>query len=317
MNIVILDGRALNPGDLSWTDLEALGSCTVYDSTEESEILTRIGDAEIIFTNKVPVTAETILQSPNLKYIGVFATGYNVVDTAAAKEAGVAVTNIPAYSTESVAQMVFALLLEVCNHVGEHSRVVHAGEWVRSKDFCFWKYPVIELAGKTIGIVGFGLIGQAVARIARAFLMKVIVYTRTPDPALETDSLRFAGFEELLSEADIISLNCPLTPETTGLIDKAALAKMKPSAILINTARGGVIVEEDLRDALNDGIIAAAAVDVVSKEPMEADNPLLSAKNMIFTPHIAWAATACRQRLMDIAVGNLKSFLDGEPVNVV
>lgn len=317
MNIVVLDGKALNPGDLSWEEFESLGNCIVYERTSENETLQRIADAKIVLTNKTLISAEVIRQAPKLKYIGVLATGYNVVDTAAAKDAGIVVTNIPAYSTAAVAQMVFALLLEVCHHVGEHNHSVHSGEWIRSADFCFWNYPLIELAGKTMGIIGLGQNGKAVAKIAVAFGMKVLSYTRTPHPMMELPEHKFVTLNELLAESDVISLNCPLTLETAGMINKDTLAKMKRSAILINTARGGLVIEKELREALDNGVISAAAADVVSHEPMLADNPLLGAKNMIITPHIAWAPVDCRVRLMDTAVKNLKRFLENNPINVV
>jgi len=317
LRLVVLDGKALNPGDLSWSGFESLGQCVVYDRTPEGKVLQHIGNAEIVLTNKTLITAETIRQAPNLKYIGVLATGYNVVDTDAARETGVVVTNIPAYSTNAVAQLVFALLLEACHHVGEHSHAVHEGKWVRSKDFSYWNYPLIELAGKTMGIIGLGQIGKAVARISEAFGMKVLAYTRTPNPALESDNLRFVALDELLAESDVVSLNCPLTPETSGIINKGSLAKMKHSAILINTARGGLIDEDALREALDNCVISFAAVDVVSLEPMVQDNPLLGAKNIIITPHIGWAPLECRVRLMDIAVRNIKHFLEDDPINVV
>jgi len=316
MNIVVLDGKTLNPGDLSWAELESLGSCVFYDRTQESEVLQRIGDAEIVLTNKTPISAEIIRQTAKLKYIGVLATGYNVVATSAAKEANIVVTNIPAYSTAAVAQLTFALLLEVCHHVGEHSRAVHAGEWTRSEDFCFWNYPLIELYGKTMGIIGLGQNGKAVAKIAEAFGMNVLVYTRTLHP-VQSRTLKFVTLDTLLTDSDVISLNCPLTPETSGIINKGSLAKMKRSAILINTGRGGLINEQDLREALDNSIISYAAVDVVSQEPMTADNPLLGAKNIIITPHLAWATYESRARLMDIAVNNVRCFLENSPINVV
>jgi len=317
MKIVVLDGYALNPGDLSWEELEKIGELTVYDRTPEDKILERIGDAEIVYTNKTPLTRETFDKAPNIKWVGVLATGYNIVDVEAAKEKGIPVANVPAYSTEAVAQMVFALLLEICHHVWEHSEAVKNGEWTNSKDFCFWKYPLIELAGKTMGIIGYGRIGQATARIAQAMGMKVLAYTRTVNKALESDTMKFVSFDELLEESDVISLHCPLFESTKGIINKESIAKMKDGVIIINTSRGPLVVEEDLAEALNSGKVYAAAVDVVSKEPISADNPLLKAKNIIITPHIAWAPKEARQRLMKIAVDNLIAFLNGKPVNVV
>jgi glycerate dehydrogenase len=317
MKIVVLDGYTLNPGDLTWKGLEALGELTVYDRTEESKILERIGDAEIVFTNKTPLKREVFSAMPQIKYVGVLATGYNVVDVAAAKEYGVKVTNIPTYGTASVAQYTFALLLELCHHVGEHSEAVRRGEWNRCPDFCFWNYPLVELDGKTMGIIGFGRIGRAVAQIAQAMGMRVIAYDSYQDKSLESKTLKYGDLDELLRQSDVISLHCPLFESTKGIINKDTIAKMKDGVMLINTSRGPLIVEEDLARALNSGKVAGAAVDVVSTEPITADNPLLKAKNCIITPHIAWAPKESRERLMNIAVENLASFLKGEPVNVV
>lgn len=318
MKIVILDGYTENPGDLSWEGFEALGELTVYDrTTDHSQIVERIGDAEAVYTNKTPITKETIAACPNLKYIGVLATGYNVVDVAAAKEAGVIVTNIPTYGTDAVSQYAIALLLELCHHIGEHSDCVKKGDWTNNKDWCFWNYPLIELAGKTMGIIGFGRIGQGTARIAQALGMKVLAYDTFKKPELETETCKYAELDELLKESDVISLHCPLFPATEGIINKENIAKMKDGVLIVNDSRGPLIVEEDLRDALNSGKVAGAAVDVVSTEPIKMDNPLLSAKNCIITPHIAWAPKESRQRLMNIAVDNLKAYVDGKPVNVV
>lgn len=318
MKIVILDGYTENPGDLSWEGFEALGELTVYDrTTDHSQIVERIGDAEAVYTNKTPITKETIAACPNLKYIGVLATGYNVVDVAAAKEAGVIVTNIPTYGTDAVSQYAIALLLELCHHIGEHSDCVKKGDWTNNKDWCFWNYPLIELAGKTMGIIGFGRIGQGTARIAQALGMKVLAYDTFKKPELETETCKYAELDELLKESDVISLHCPLFPATEGIINKENIAKMKDGVLIVNDSRGPLIVEEDLRDALNSGKVAGAAVDVVSTEPIRMDNPLLSAKNCIITPHIAWAPKESRQRLMNIAVDNLKAYVDGKPVNVV
>lgn len=317
MKIVVLDGYTLNPGDLTWKGLEVLGGLTVYDRTEESKILERIGDAEIVFTNKTPLKREVFAALPQIKYVGVLATGYNVVDVAAAKEHGVKVTNIPTYGTASVAQYTFALLLELCHHAWEHSEAVRRGDWNRCPDFCFWNYPLVELAGKTMGIIGFGRIGKAVANIAQAMGMRVIAHDSYQDKALESETLRYGELDELLRESDVISLHCPLFESTRGIINKNTIAKMKDSVMIINTSRGPLIVEEDLAQALDNGKVAGAAVDVVSTEPIKTDNPLLKAKNCIITPHIAWAPKESRERLMNIAVDNLASFLKGEPVNVV
>ncbi len=314
--IVILDGHTLNPGDLSWSGFEALGSVAVYDRTEKGDILRRIGDAEIVFTNKTPLTQETISACPNLRYIGVLATGYNVVDADAARARGVPVSNVPAYSTGAVAQLATALLLEICHHVGRHSDAVYAGRWSESPDFCFWETPLIELAGKTLGIVGFGRIGRATAQIARALGMNVLAHSRT-----ETDEGRslaeYVPLESLYARSDVISLHCPLTDETRGMINRDSIARMKDGVILINTGRGPLIVEQDLADALNGGKVYAAGLDVVSEEPIRADDPLLHAKNCLITPHIAWAPKETRRRLMAIAVDNLRSFLNGTPANIV
>ena len=317
MKIVVLDGFTLNPGDLNWKGLEALGELTVYDRTPAEQISERIGDAEIIFTNKTPLSRETFIKHPNIKYVGVLATGYNVVDTQAAKESGVIVTNIPTYGTTAVAQFTFALLLEICHHVWEHSESVKKGEWTKCPDFCFWNYPLMELAGKTMGIIGFGRIGRSVAAIAQAMGMKVLAYDSYKDASAENENIRYAEFDELLAKSDIISLHCPLFDSTKGIINKENIEKMKDGVILINTSRGPLIVEEDLASALNSGKVAAAAVDVVSTEPIREDNPLLKAKNCIITPHIAWAPKESRERLMNIAVDNLASFLKGKVINAV
>lgn len=311
MKIVVLDGYAANPGDLSWAPLEALAELTVYDRTPADQIAARIADAELVLTNKAVLSRELIAGAKKLRYIGVLATGYNVVDVAAAKELGVVVTNIPAYSTDSVAQLVFALLLEICHNVGHHSQAVHAGRWSANADFCFWDTPLIELAGKTMGIVGYGRIGHKVAEIARCFGMNVIAWTRTPrDPEC-------VSLDELLARSDVISLHCPLFPETKNLINRDTIAKMKDGVILINTSRGPVVNDADLRAALESGKVYAAGADVSTVEPIPADSPLLGAKNMFLTPHIAWATFEARERLMDIAVKNVEAFLAGAPVNTV
>ncbi len=319
MKIVVLDGYALNPGDLSWQGFEELGEVTVYDRTsytDKQEIIERIGDAEAILTNKTPITADVLKACPQLTYIWVLATGYNVVDLAAAKEQGITVTNIPSYSTNAVAQATFALLLEVTNQVGHHNRSVHQGDWQTSKDFSYWQTPLMELAGKTIGLIGYGAIAQAVATIAHAFQLKVIYFNHRPKPA-QADWAKQVSLAELYQEADIISLHVPQFPETEKMIDRTALAQMKSSAILINTARGGLIDEAAVAEALQTGQIAALAADVVSKEPIAADNPLLQAPNCYLTPHIAWAPVETRRRLMGIAVANLSGFKAGTPQNVV
>lgn len=317
MKIVVLDGYTLNPGDLSWDRLKALGELAVYDRTPKDLILERIGDAEIVFTNKTPLTREIFEKAPNIKWVGVLATGYDVVDVEAAKEKGIPVSNIPTYGTASVAQMVFALLLEICHHVWEHSQAVKAGEWTNNDDWCFWKYPLIELAGKTMGIIGYGRIGQATGKIAQAMGMKVLAYDQYQNKELETDTMKYVSLDELLNKSDVISLHCPLFDSTKGIINKDTISKMKDGVIIINTSRGPLIVEEDLAEALNCGKVYAAAVDVVSVEPIKEDNPLLKARNCIITPHIAWATKEARQRLMDIAVDNLQKFIEGSPVNVV
>ena len=317
MKIVVLDGYTENPGDLSWEELGKFGDLTVYDRTPEDQIAERIGDAQVVYVNKTPITADTIRRCHELKFIGVLATGYNIVDVDAAKQAGVVVSNIPSYGTDAVAQYVFALLLELCHHVWAHSESVKAGEWTASADWCYWKYPLVELAGKTMGVIGLGRIGKRVAEIAEAFGMTVLAYDENRRPELETEKCRYTGLEELLAKSDVISLHCPLFPSTAGMINRAAIDTMKDGVILINTSRGPLIVEEDLREALERGKVGAAAVDVVSQEPIRADNPLMNAKNMVITPHIAWAPIESRQRLMDIAVDNLKCFLDGSAKNVV
>lgn len=320
MKIVVLDGYCLNPGDLSWSQMEALGTCTVYDRTsltDMEEVISRIGDAEIVYTNKTPLPREVLERCPNLKFIGVLATGYNVVDTEAARLRGIPVANIPTYGTDSVGQFAIALLLEICHHIGHHDQAVHQGKWENNPDWCFWDYPLIELAGKTMGIIGYGRIGQATGRIAQALGMKVLAYDTYKNPELETADCRYAELEELLGESDVIALHCPLFPETEGIINKSNISKMKDGVIILNNSRGPLIVEKDLAEALDSGKVAAAGVDVVSTEPIRQDNPLLKAKNCIITPHISWAPRESRQRLMDIAVENLKKFLQGTPVNIV
>lgn len=318
MKIVVLDGYAENPGDLSWDGLAGLGELTVYERTaDHSQIAERIGDARAVYTNKTPITGAVIKACPNLKFIGVLATGYNVIDTKAARAAGITVSNIPSYGTDAVAQYAIALLLELCHHVGEHSQCVKNGEWTNSQDWCFWKYPLIELAGKTMGIIGFGRIGRRTAQIALALGMKVLACDTGPGQAPAGENCRVTALDEVLAKADVISLHCPLLPATQGMINEASISRMKDGVMIINTSRGPLIAEADLSDALNSGKVAGAAVDVVSIEPIQADNPLLSAPNCIITPHIAWAPKESRQRLMDIAVGNLKAFMAGVPEHVV
>ncbi|GFI37757.1 glycerate dehydrogenase [Lachnospiraceae bacterium] len=317
MKIVVLDGYTLNPGDISWEGLEALGEVTVYDRTKEEDVIARIGDADVVYTNKTPVTRETLEACDNVKFIGVLATGYNIVDIDAAKEKGIPVSNIPTYGTAAVSQFAIALLLELCHHIGAHSDGVKAGEWTNNPDWCFWKYPLVELAGKTMGIIGFGRIGQDTAKIAQALGMKVLAYDAYQNPELESETCHYADLDTLLGQSDVISLHCPLFPSTEGIINKANIAKMKDGVMIINDSRGPLIVEKDLREALDSGKVAGAALDVVSTEPIQADNPLIGAKNVILTPHIAWAPKESRQRLMDIAVANLKAYVDGAPQNVV
>lgn len=317
MKIVVLDGCAANSGDISWDDLAQYGELTVYDRTDDADVIARISDAELITTNKTVIDRHTMESCPKLKYIGVLATGYNVVDLDAAKEHGIVVTNVPAYSTDAVAQFTFALLLELANQVGVHNSSVKDGGWVRSKDFSYSVMPTMELYGKTMGIIGYGSIGQRVADIAHAFGMKVLVSSRTEKKLPEGGWIRWVSREELFAEAEVISIHCPLFPETKGMINREAIGLMKRTALVINTARGGCIVEQDLADALNSGRIAGAAVDVVSQEPMKEDNPLLTAKNIIITPHIAWAPREVRQRLLQIAGDNMGAFLAGHPINVV
>lgn len=317
MKIVVLDGFTLNPGDLSWDNLYSLGDVVIYDRTTQDEILERSQDAEILLTNKTPLRADVITQLKSLKYIGVLATGYNVVDIEAAKKQGIAVTNIPAYGTDSVVQMTFALILELTQHVQAHSDSVLAGKWAESKDFCYWNFPLVELAGKTIGIIGFGTIGQKVADVATAFGMNVLGNSRNPTEQSHRKNFQWASIPEILEKSDIISIHCPLTKETEGLINTSNLLKMKSSAFLINTSRGPIVVDADLAEALNKGIIAGAAIDVLSVEPPSKDNPLFSAKNCIITPHIAWATKEARERLLNMAIENIQFFYKGTPKNIV
>lgn len=317
MKITVLDGYGLNPGDLSWEEMAKLGELTVYDRTPADKTVERARDAAIVITNKTVLGAKEIEALPELRYIGVLATGYNVVDVKAAAERGIVVTNIPAYSTRSVAQLVFALLLAVTNRVEHYSAENRRGRWSANPDFCYWDFPLMELAGKTFGIVGFGNIGATVASIALAMGMKVLAFTSKPADALPAGVAKAESLDALFTEADVVSLHCPLTPETTAMVDARRLSLMKPTAILINTGRGPLVDEEALALALNEETIYAAALDVLSSEPPKADNPLLTARNCFITPHIGWATYEARVRLMDIATANLKGWLSGTPVNVV
>lgn len=316
MRITVLDGYTLNPGDLDWKSLEALGQVRVYDRTPAELTAERIGDAEVVLTNKTAITRAILNVCPQVRYIGVLATGYNVVDIAAAKEKEICVTNIPTYGTAAVAQMAIALLLEICHHVGDHSHAVHNGEWQNCDDWCFWKYPLMELAGKTMGIIGFGRIGQAVAKIAGALGMQILAFDQHPTEEGKKWA-RYVTLDQLLGESDVISLHCPLFPSTEKMINQENIDKMKDGVILLNTSRGQLVDEIALAEALNRGKISAAGLDVVSTEPIRGENPLLKAKNCILTPHIAWAPKESRKRLMDIAVNNLAAFLNGNPENQV
>ncbi len=316
MKIVNLDGFTTNPGDLSWESFRQYGDLTVYDRTDPDQIIERAKDADILIINKTVITAEMLDKMSKLKYVGLQSTGYNVIDGKAARERGIVVSNIPAYSTAAVAQLVFALILQITNKVTLHSDAVHNGEWSSCPDFCFWKAPLAELDGKTLGIIGYGSIGQRVSNIAKAFGMEVLVYTPHPNPE-KFKAVQFTDFDTLLENSDIITCHCPLNQNTENLIDKKAISKMKKSAILINTSRGPVVNDEDLAYALNHDFILGAGLDVLTEEPPKADNPLLTAKNCIITPHIAWAAYETRKRLLGILESNLKAFLDGNPQNVV
>lgn len=317
MKLVVLDGYTLNPGDLSWDGIKKIGNLEVHDRTPESLIVERCKGAEIIFTNKTPLRESILSQLPDLKYIGVLATGYNVVDVDYAKTRGIAVANVPGYGTASVVQMTFALLLELCQHVQSHSDSVRQGDWAASPDFCYWNYPLIELEGKSIGIIGFGSIGQKVADIATAFGMNIIGFSRTRSDQSHRKNFKWAELNDLLKESDVVSVHCPLFPETQGIINRDSLKLMKRTAFFLNTSRGPLMVDQDLADALNEGIIAGAGIDVLSVEPPSADNPLFKAKNCLITPHIAWATKEARSRLMGIAENNLSSFLNQKPVNIV
>jgi glycerate dehydrogenase len=307
---------------LSWKELSELCALTVYDRTaydvaEVQKIVDRVGESEVVFSNKTPLPAEAFQYMPNVKYIGIFGTGYNIVDIEAAKKRGIVVTNVPTYGTGTVAQMAIALLMELCHHIGAHSEAVNRGEWTRNADWCFWHYPIVELDGKTLGIVGFGRIGQRVGKIAQALGMNVLVYDRYQIKGLESDTLKYVELDELLNKSDVISLHCPLFKDTKGIVDKNNITKMKDGVMIVNNSRGELIVEEDLAAALNSGKVAGAALDVVSSEPIQAGNPLLKAKNCIITPHISWASKEARQRLLDIATNNFRKFIEGTPINVV
>ncbi|MEL7659354.1 D-2-hydroxyacid dehydrogenase [Acetobacterium wieringae] len=317
MKIVVLDGYALNPGDLSWDSLKKLGELTVYDRTPEAEVAGRIGDAKIIFTNKTPITKETLERYPQIKYIGVLATGYNVVDVVAATERGITVTNIPSYGTDAVSQFAIALLLELCHRIGDHADSVLAGDWAYKPDWCYWNHPLIELSGKTMGIIGYGKIGQRTGHIAQAMGMTVLANDVTKYPELESETCHYVSLDQLYQKADVIVLHVPLFSYTREMINATSIAKMKNGVLIINNSRGQLINEADLRDALNSGKVGGAAVDVVSTEPIKLNNPLLQAKNIIITPHISWAPRESRQRLLDIAVDNLVCYLKGQQRNVV
>ncbi len=316
MNIVVLDGYTLNPGDLTWKGLEALGSCTVYDRTPPEEVVPRVKDAEIVLTNKTLLFSDVIKQLPKLKYIGVLATGYNVVDIELTRQLGIPVTNVPAYSTRSVAQLVFAHLLNLAHHVGAHSETVKRGKWASNIDFCYWDTPLIELVGLTMGIIGFGRIGRATAKLSLVFGMKVIAYD-VVTPTSMPEGCQFVDLEDIFRSSDVVSLHCPLTPKTQNIINRERLELMKKTAFLINAGRGPLVDEEALAQALNNEEIAGAGLDVLSSEPPEKDNPLLKAKNCFITPHIAWATRSARQRLLKVVVDNVAAFLAGNPQNVV
>ena len=318
MKITVLDGFTENPGDLSWAALEKFGDFTVYDRTPRtpSEIIRRIGDAEIVITNKCPITHEILDACPKIKYISVLATGYNVVDVQYAAEKGIPVSNVPTYGTEAVGQFAIALLLEICSRVAHHSEAVHAGRWESAPDWTFWDYPLIELAGKTMGIIGFGKIGQTTGRIAKAMGMRILA-TGSRETEAGRAIASYTDLDTLLRESDVIALHCPLFPSTEGIINRDTIAKMKDGVILINNSRGPLIVEQDLADALNSGKVYAAGLDVVSTEPIRGDNPLLRAKNCFITPHISWAPREARARILDISAQNLEAFLNGAPINVV
>lgn len=314
MNIVVLDGFTLNPGDLSWEVLSDIGEFVVYEHTQNADVVERSAGAHIALTNKTVLTEATLTALPNLRYIGILATGYNVVDVAAARQKGIVVTNVPSYGTASVAQATFALLLELTNRVGHHCETVRQGRWSASRDFCYWDFPLVELAGLTMGIIGLGAVGSAVARIARGFGMRVIGYSRS---GADVDGVELVSIDEIFANSDVVSLHCPLTEQTTSIVNRDRLALMKPTAFLINTSRGPLVDQDALADALNRGALAGAGLDVLSIEPPPHENPLRKARNCIITPHIAWAARAARERLMNQAVANIRSYIDGHPINVI
>ncbi len=319
MKIVVLDGYTENPGDLSWGELEKLGDVTVYERTsltDEEEAIRRLEGAEVAITNKTPITRRVMDSCPQLKYISMLATGYNVVDADYARERGIPLSNIPTYGTAAVGQFAIAMLLEICHHVAHHSQSVHEGRWEACADWCYWDYPLIELDGKSMGIIGFGRIGQQTGRIAKALGMKILAYDSYPNDA-GREIAEYVDLDTLLASSDVIALHCPLFPETRGIINRETIAKMKNGVIILNNSRGPLVVEQDLADALNSGKVYAAGVDVVSTEPIRGDNPLLTAKNCIITPHISWAPKESRQRIMDTVVSNVKSYLAGAPANVV
>lgn len=317
MKIVVLDGYTLNPGDLSWTGLEAQGTLTVYDRTAPDQVVERAKEATIVLTNKTALTADQLAHLPELKFISVLATGYNIIDIEATKQLGITVSNVPGYSSYSVVQLCFALLFELTHRVQQHSDAVHQGQWVNSPDFSFWQQPLVELAGKKMGLIGLGDIGQKMTDMALALGMEVLAYSRIRKGRLESQRFKWVELDELLHEADVVSLHCPLTPQTKGIINTASLRKMKQSSYLLNTARGPLIVEADLAQALNEGWIAGAGLDVLSVEPPTAGNPLLSAKNCLITPHIAWASVEARTRLLEETIANVRAFLTGTPRNVI
>lgn len=316
MEIVVLDGYTENPGDLSWAPVEALGKLTVYDRTPAADVVARIGKADVVITNKTPVSRETLEACPGIRYIGLLATGYDVVDVAAAKEKGIVVCNVPSYGTDAVGQFAIALLLEIANRVGHHAEAVQAGRWTANVDWCFWDYPLMELSGKCMGVIGFGRIGQATGRIAKALGMQVIAHDKFPNDSGKIIA-DYVELDTLLAKADVIALHCNLTPETRHIVRKENIDKMKQGVIILNNSRGPLIAEQDLADALNAGKVHAAGLDVVSVEPITADNPLLHAKNCLITPHMSWASVECRKRIMDIAAANIAAFAEGSPKNVV
>ena len=319
MKIVVLDGYTENPGDLSWGELEKLGQVTVYDRTsltDEEEAIARIGDAQVVITNKTPITKRVIDACPSIRYIAMLATGYNVVDYAYAKEKGIPLSNVPSYGTAAVGQFAIAMLLEICHHVAHHSDTVHAGKWENRQDWCYWDYPLIELYGKTMGIIGFGRIGQQTGKIAKAMGMDIIAYDSFQNDAGRAIA-RYVDLDTLFAQSDVIALHCPLFPDTQGIINRESIARMKDGVIILNNSRGPLVVEQDLADALDSGKVYAAGLDVVSTEPIKGDNPLLKAKNCIITPHISWAPKESRQRIMDCTVENVKAYLAGAPIHVV